>query len=541
MNTTIRVPAVTAVMIALLLASCDNGFEEMNVDPTSAASIRPEYVLTTSQLALAGTRYEQWRANFIYAESMIQHVATTAGYWSGNFYTLNQSYIEALWDVGYDGLGDGNRAYVKLLQDIIYNHQDDPDMANVVAAARILRVLAFHRLTDSYGDIPYHEAGLGFITQDIDPTYDPQSEIYPHMLSELQAAVAQFDAARPSIGSADLIYGGDISRWRKFGNSLMLRLALRLVKVDPSAAQEWATRAINAGVMENNADIAYLMHQDGPSSGPNGLNSNGVTDVFRADSPRLSELMVSWMKATGDPRLPLFGAVFSGSGTTWPGTVQVVSTDPAHMIGMPNGLDGAALQNHASWSEVENLDLSAQHPDWDELDPAWRYVQPGPLLRNPAGPTIFQSYAEVALMKAEAAHRWGIGNAATEYENGVRAAMEHMNIYSYGPYSGAIDAASIDAYLAANPFDPANALQQINTQYWAATFLNGIEAWANYRRSGFPVLIPINPPGNVTQGRVPSRFVYPNNERLLNEVHYQAAVSRQGPDLMTTRVWWDVQ
>ncbi|MBT8305972.1 MAG: SusD/RagB family nutrient-binding outer membrane lipoprotein, partial [Maribacter sp.] len=140
---------------------------------------------------------------------------------------------------------------------------------------------------------------------------------------------------------------------------------------------------------------------------------------------------------------------------------------------------------------------------------------------------------------AEAAERWGLagGDPEPHYNAGVRAAMKMLELY--GP-AGAIADADIDAYLLANPFDAGNALEQINTQYWAATFLNEYEAFANWRRTGYPALVPVVYPGNVTNGTIPRRLTYSVSEQSNNPENYAAALSAQGPDELTTRVWWDV-
>ena len=152
---------------------------------------------------------------------------------------------------------------------------------------------------------------------------------------------------------------------------------------------------------------------------------------------------------------------------------------------------------------------------------------------------FFMTYAEVELLKAEAAVRgWHSGDPQTHYENGVRAAMQYLVMYDP---NAAISGADIDAYLAANPYDPANAMEQINTQIWAATLLNEYEGYANYRRTGFPALTPVNYPGNVTGGTIPRRLRYREAEAVANPENYSAAVSKQGPDEFTTRMWWDAQ
>lgn len=513
-----------AAMALVLLTSCESGFEELNVDPTQANSMPPEFQLPTVQLGTAGTRYEMWRGNLIYSSAMVQHQANT--WWAGAKYSEgSDDWRGAFWRVAYNGNGDSRRAYIKQVQDLIANNQDDPAQANFVAAARILRAFAFHRLTDFYGDIPYSEAGKGFLEDNVAPRFDPQSEIYPDLLNELAEAVAQFDDGAQAMGSADLMYGGDITRWQRFAHSLMLRLGLRLVKVDQGAALSWVEQAIAGGVMQSNADIAFVQHQSGPNVGPNGMNSNGNGDVYAVDAPLLSEFFVDYLKETDDPRLPILGARYDGPASS--GDSEIVSTDPDDLYGWPFETDDQTVQNHPQWD--------------DDLGYHGVFAQPNRLLRGLDEPTFFLTYAETEFMLAEAAVRgWHGGDPAAHYENGVRAAMEHLSLYD-GDGLADIPAAAIDAYLATNPYDPANALEQINTQYWVATFLNGFEAWANYRRTGYPDFEPINYPGNPTGGTVPRRIMYPTSDQVLNKQHYDEAVARQGPDLMTTRIWWDAE
>jgi len=523
--------SLLVLLIAVLLASCDalSDFGDMNVDPTQASTIDPGMQFSTVQLATAGSRYETWRVNLIYGEAIVQHLAHT--WWAGDKYTFNEDWATSLWRTAYSGAGVSWRAAVKNIEDLKARLEEakanGEPVDNLLAAVRIWRVLIYHRITDTYGDTPYSEAGKGYLEGIFAPRYDPQQEIYMDMLKELEEAVAQFDPSQPTFGNADLVYGGDITKWKKFGNALMLRLAMRLVKVDPATAQQWAVRAINGGVMESNDDIVYMRHQTGPSTGPAGINTNANSEVFAVDVPRLSQTFVNWLKAHNDPRLPVLGAVIKDG--------QVI-TDPTEQKGMPNGYDANTIQNHPSWT--------------GSLDD---YSRVNPLLTGLDDPFFFVTYAQTALLRAEAAVRgWTSEDPATLYAEGVRAAMKQLSLYDA---SGAadIDDAAIDAYLAANPLssDPDEALRQINEQYWAATFLDGIEAWANWRRSGYPVLEPApvddpNPyPGNVTNGQIPRRLTYPPSEGVLNAENYQEALSRQGlrgdPSDMAVPVWWDRQ
>ncbi|MCY3595088.1 MAG: SusD/RagB family nutrient-binding outer membrane lipoprotein [Rhodothermaceae bacterium] len=502
-----RLSIAAALCLSLLIASCDSGFEEMNVNPTQASQIDPNFKLTNIQLRISGERYENWRTNLIYSSVMIQHFATLPGYWAGDKYGYIASYSAAMWDRYYPNIA-------KNIEDLLLQTAEDPEMANMHHITQIVRVIMYHRLTDLYGDIPYSEAGKGFIEGVTQPKYDAQSTIYPDMLAKLEAAAAGLSAGSPSFGGGDLLYQGDVEKWKRLANSLMLRLGMRLVKVDAGAAQSWVQKAIAGGTMESNDDIAYVPHND-----PSGWR-NGNGSVFLADrSPRISEFFANWMVEHNDPRLYVYGQT------------PVAGSDP---IGMPNGrIAGGSdadhgIENHSSWVSCD----SGAEPCGMDV-----YLVPNDVIKGQDDPMFFMTYAEVELLKAEAALRgWHSGDAATHYANGVRAAMEYLAMYGA---AAAISSDDIDAYLAANPYDAANGMEMINTQLWAAVLLNEYEAFANWRRTGYPELTPVNYPGNVTGGTIPRRLRYRENEAVANPQNYSAAVSAQGPDELTTRVWWD--
>ena len=328
------------------------------------------------------------------------------------------------------------------------------------------------------------------------------------MLNELETGIASISSG--GFGGADLIYGGDTEQWKRFGNSLMLRLAMRMSEVDAASARTWVGKAIAGGVMQSNADDAFIAH----TNGPEGVNRNGIGEVldksngFGDDCPRLSATLVDWMTATGDPRLDIFGELpASGSGVH---------------NGMPNGLDDTSIQDNPTGTSVD---------DFDRVNPVLVTVE---------SPMMFMTYAETELLLAEAAVKgWHTGDAATHYENGVRAGMKQ---YAHWDASLEVADADIDAYLAANAFDGSES--QIGWQYWAATFLNEYESFANWRRTGYPELTPTNHPNNVTGGTIPLRLVYPQGEAGGNPDNFQAALDRQGMSSdftshLTVPVWWD--
>ena len=495
----------------MLFSACTDGFEEMNVNPTQADQINPNFKLTNIQVQISGQRYENWRTNLIYSSVMIQHFATLPGYWAGDKYTYIGSYSAAMWDRYYPNIS-------KQIEDLLIQTAEDPEMSNMHHITQIMRVVMYHRLTDLYGDVPYSEAGRGFLDGITKPAYDPQSAIYADMLAKLEAAATGLNASGATFGSGDLMYGGDVEKWRKFANSMMLRLGMRLVKVDPAGAQSWAQKAISGGTMESNDDIAFVPHND-----PSGWR-NGNGQVFQADgSPRISEFFTNWMVENNDPRLHVYG---------------MVPVAGAPVVGMPNGrVTGGSdadfgIENHPTWISCD----ADPAPEPCGMDV---YLTINPVIKGWDDPMFFMTYAEVELLKAEAALRgWTSGDAAMHYNNGVRAAMQYLVMYGSEAF---IMDEEIDGYLDANPYDPAMGMEQINTQLWAAVLLNEYEAYANYRRTGYPAITPVDFPGNVAGGQVPRRLRYREAEAVANPENYGKAIENQGADEFTTRMWWDAQ
>ena len=201
-------------------------------------------------------------------------------------------------------------------------------------------------------------------------------------------------------------------------------------------------------------------------------------------------------------------------------------SDPSKQKGMPNGKD---------LSGIAGRDISTD-PSYTTMPD---YSSHSPYMIKASGPTFILTYGEYELLLADAAQRFGIGDAVGHYHNGVKAAITYLN--QYDPAMAVSDAA-VETYLTANPYDPAKGLEMINTQYWMLTntMLDFYESWANWRRSGYPDLIPVNYPNNVTNGTIPRRFPYPLAESNVNPVNYKAASDAvPGGDNLMGRVWWD--
>ena len=506
--------------IGLSLVSCTRNFEELNTDPNSVTinNYNPSYNLTKAQLEYTGNSdfsYETWRVNIIYAGMMMQQLAN-ASWYAGDKYIQNDGWAASYFERAYND-------QIKYIVDLLQITKDKPGSANLYQIARIMKVMIFHRITDIYGDVPYTEAGLGYYGRVFTPKYDKQQDIYMDMLKELDAAATALDPSKDKPGAADLIYrGGDqsIQQWKKLAYSMMLRLAMRMSKVDPNTAKTWAEKAYAGGLMQSNADNAYILHDKAGGRNSVNRNSNILSGEWNATGNGevfLSKTFVDFLKNNNDPRLQYIAKVKATG-----------SSAPALQVGLPNGYD----QNGGVYDVSKAPGYSGSINNFSTIR--------ADVFLNLDGPTFLATYAQDELLLAEAAKRgWSVGaNAATHYRNGVRAAMEQLSQYNS---MATISSGEIDAYLAAHPYNDANAFEQINTQYWATNFLDWYETWANWRRSGYPTLTPINYPGNATGGQIPRRMLYSTSEASANGTNLQEAISRQGPNSFTNRVWWDKQ
>lgn len=521
MRKKLLIPILAAAAIAGF-GSCKKDFVEINTDPNhiTSSTINYAYLFTNAQLITSGNSdangYEDWRNNLIYSSCMIQHLSSTTGYWAGDKYTYNAGYNSAYWDENYNNS-------LRNIVEVVYNTEKDTAKANLYQIARIFKAFMFQRITDMYGDCPYSEADLGYIKGITSPKYDKQQDIYNGLLTELQDAAGKLDASKTnSVGAADLMYGGDVAKWKKFAYSEMLRIAMRMSKVDATNAAKWAQTAAAGGVMTTADDDAVVKHE--ATTGTPVPNGTGL--ILIGNDPnayRVSQTFVNYLKSTSDPRLTYLATVCADptvgtdkGDTTW-----------ASQLGQPNGYDVAGS------GSTYDLSKAAGYPgDPNKYSVVNRYT-----FSRLDAPSFLLTAGETQLLLAEAAQRgWVTGTpAATFYTRGVTAAMQSLTTAGAGP-----SASAISAYLTANPYNAGDALNQVNSQYWVATFMDENEAWANWRRSGFPALTPVNYPNNATGGTIPRRFTYPQGEASTNGTNYGAAVSGlDHGDKMTSHVWWD--
>ncbi|MGG7665147.1 SusD/RagB family nutrient-binding outer membrane lipoprotein [Dyadobacter sp. BHUBP1] len=504
-------------MLALALSltfitGCDQGFDEINTNKVDPTSLAPSLILNKAIIATTYLDGVSTLGMLCYNFGIVQQVITPYGssLSGGNYNQQNNSNSPLVWVNFY-------RNVIKQLVAVTEETKDDPLSADVYNAARIWKAYAFMILTDTYGDIPYFGAGKGYISEEIRPKYDPQEAIYKDILKELEEASGALGASKDPV-TTDILYGGDIARWKKLGYSLMLRAGMRLTKVDPSTAKSYVTKAVAGGVFESNADNSVIRHTS--------LYNNFIANHLAAREKTnfyLAAPFVNYLKENNDPRLPVFAVRYVGAKGGPEQSSDRASSDPKVQIGMPMGYNDVTINSVLAENGVVSL--------WD-----FTQINLTTVLKLDA-PEFHITYAQVQLLLAEAAVRgWVTGKAADYYAKGIRANLEQMALYDS---KAAIKEDAILTYLKAHPLDEARALEQINTQYWVATFLDGNESWANFRRSGFPALKKNPYPGSEIKEDFIRRMPYPDSEIVVNLQNVNDANARQGPNDLNTRVWWD--
>lgn len=479
---------ITILIVGFSFSACEKDFEEINKDPNN-----PTFVATSDLLAGAerGLVKHLFGMNDEWGFAYIPHVYMQ--YWAATLYTNVDRYETIPYDF--------TDFYVNSLSDlqriIELNTNEETAQAaaaygpneNQIAVARILKAYAFHNLTDIWGAIPYTEALQG--SKDFTPAYDSQESIYDDLINELTEAAEQIDEAESIEG--DIIYSGNMSAWKLFASSLRLRIGMRLSKVNPDKAEQYVKDAIDAGTFESQEDNALYFYL---SSSPNNSAWNQQYE-FGAPEYACSNVLIEKLVALNDPRLEIYAQPSEATGE-YVGMVYGVSNAEAGGIGYSNvSLPGVRM-------------LAAEEP------------------------AILLGYSEVLFLKAEAAARgWIPGNAATFYADAIAASFEYWGVE--------IDETEFDIYLEqdAVAYDPANFEKSIAEQKWLSLYTQGPEAWAEWRRLGFPELTPAIEA--VANRDIPRRKGYPYSEFTLNGDNYSVAIEAQGPDVMDTRVWWDVE
>lgn len=505
-----------ALTLVMGLSSCDKDFEEINVNPNSPEKVSSALLLPT---VIRSTTNEIAGNAWGYGNVVMQYTAKI------------QFTNEDRYNWGPQGSPYGS--FYNALRDInnIIEISGEANEQNYVGIAKVMRAHLFSYMTDAYGEIPYSEAiqakdGVNY------PKFDSQEVIYAAILTELEEANNLLGTTAERV-DGDILFNGSVIRWKRFANSLRLRILMRLSdRKDPSAAmQAILNNPTQSPIFTGTNEEAALQYLgDVPNQHPLYTNRSGSFDEYR-----LSEKLEGTLKDLNDPRLFAFAQPTTDSKAGVVGAVTAYE-------GVPNGLgDEEALQYSPSGDKTKGGSnfLSRVGLLWA--------CQACTSLANPTGyQAILMSYAEVQFILAEARERGfiSIGSAEDYYKKGIQASVDYYRArYTFINQPNIASKLVLDdAYFAqpkvAYTGTSQEKLAKIGTQKWLALFFNGMEAWHDWKRTGYPSIKP-GPAAFINT--VPVRFMYPGSVQALNEENYKAAVARQGADAITTKVWWDVK
>ncbi len=487
MRTIYKIPLAFVFAIALFTPfSCTDGFDELNTNPKLVTDelIKPELLLTK---VLKRSSFE------------IQNSGTVAEY-SG--YLKRGDSGQLLIFRTSDSPFDYYIRHIASLQAIIKLTKDKPELANKNAIARIWRVWVFHRMTDAYGDIPYSEVARSFDDITYYPAYDTQEAIYQDLLNELKEAAGQLseDAEQKSYGDADVLYQSDAMAWKRFANSLRLRLAMRVRYADQSLAQTHISDVFGAELISDNSQNATISSEgEGAAdlANTNPLYQNFVNQSAGAGNAISAGLvLVENLLNTNDPRLEAY----------------VKQNNEGDYRGGAINMTLAQKEQYPQVSKYTDRFIQAEY-DFRAM-----------------------TAAEVSFLKAEAVLAGlASGNANDLFQQGIEQAMELYDI----------DAADVNTFLASAAGSLAGTseeqLEQIITQKYLALFGDSYEAWAEHRRTGYPRIWTGAEAAPDTDGHVARRLAYPLGEYNLNTEKVKAAAARIGGDLLKSRIWWDAK
>jgi hypothetical protein len=528
-------------IVAIFIGGCTKDFDQINTDPNYPTEVTTCALFTAAQKSLMDDMMDEWwagRQSQLYAQ-----------YWTQRNYTSEDRYAMRQ---------NNNNTYFRLLYtDImdlveIIRLNEDPltrvkyaiygDNDNQIACAKILKAWAMQVMTDTYGDIPYSEAFQGNTEAEIlNPKYDRQQDIYQALLNDLKAAVDMINVDASGFSSGDIIYGGDMTKWKKFGNSLRLRVALRM-----SYAEETKYAKINEIIAENAGDpeAYFTSNADNAIFSYIGSNPN-VAPVYNAlwnearNDFTMCKTLIELLKGDDDT---LNGKINPFHGLVDP-RLQIYSRPKGGVYnGMPYGMTDAQSQVYKGKCPSFYYDLNGKAA----YSPVTATV-----VHNPRWSPVYMDYAEVEFILSE------VNNfEQAHYINGVRASIEYWRdmAVDFERWSTAeVNDFNIQLgdYIAALP--AANE-ENVMTQKYIAFYMQGYQAWAEYRRSGYPLCIVL--PGQVTHrladgtdiifnaleethGGVPRRVTYPQQEYTVNGTNTTAAAVQIKGDYLYTHVWWD--
>jgi len=516
LNSRLQLAILCSLVVSL---SCTKKYDDINTDKNSVATIGPAelpFLFSKAQSAATESQWNYHVAQNLFADQYAQYFACTATYFPSDRLNIRMDWVGAAFSPMYTDV-------VPQLQSIFA--VSDPGSAEY-AMSQVMWVLTFHKVTDYWGPIPYFAAGVPAPSV----PYDAQDKIYDDFFKKLDSAntTLKSHAGENHFGDYDLFFGGDVNKWVKFTNSLRLRLALRISKVDASRAKTEAEAAFTAGVMTDSPGDDCTVERSTKGGDGNGLSIMSDWNEFR-----MSASMESVLKGYNDPRMPVYFLPAKNTGT---------------FEGLRNGL--------TSTQQTEN----ANKPDNNShVGTLWASPSAGGSADYLSTRQQVLETAEVYFLRAEGAVLgWSMGGTPKDlYEAGITNSMKQWGITGAAVTSYISSTATpvapndyLNSPAVSNipvKFDPANQdiqKEQIATQKWLALFPDGIEAWADYRRGHYNKLYPVANSENADLTNPATQWIrripFLDNEKVVNGPAVDAAVQLlNGPDKITTPLWWD--
>ncbi|HEY8916961.1 MAG TPA: SusD/RagB family nutrient-binding outer membrane lipoprotein [Chitinophaga sp.] len=475
------------LLSCLAIAGCKK-LEDINHDPTKPTTTQPQYLLTGAEKSAMDILYagpQNGRIGMPYAQ-----------YWTGNDkandsrYLLDEGINGGLWDNLY-GVSLHN------LDQIIQMNRATPiaNSKNQIAIAQILKAWIIQFLSDAYGNVPYTQA-FKLNENNLRPAYDDAKTIYRSLIDTLATQAAGMDPSLASFDAGDVLYNGNVAAWQKLAYSLILRLGIRMADADPATAKT-VIEANFAKAMTSNADNAQFQYLGiAPNKFPYNESERPLSEFF------VTATLVDYMQSLTDPRLGIYA-------------------------------------RKAADSVYRGLAYGTSETNPNRLPPA-NYSYPGKRIYAADMAGILMTYPEVEFILAEAAARgMSTGDAATHYQNGVKASME---------YWGITNADSVAAYLTRVPYVAGDWRNVIGSQKWLALYPQGFQGWfertrLNFQKPGGDSLFRAPADGSLDPNvsYVPYRLTYLVSEQQQNKAAYDAAASAIGGDTKKTKLWWNKQ
>jgi hypothetical protein len=482
-----RILSLLSLSALFVVGSCTQEFDQMNVDPNNPTAVGPQYLLpfaletSIDRYWGSSTRFE--RLNLDGAMLWMQYLSRNIYSNEGDNYGVSVAFYNNNWR-GFFNDGLLNYQRIITLSQPGGRYQN----TNYEGIGLVMRTWVYSVLTDVYGSIPYSEALKGTAESPIyTPNYDSMETVYAGMLADLKTANEKLSVSGPAV-AGDILYNGDILKWKKFANSLRLRLANRQAAKKPAES-----RAIMAEILGNsttypiftsNADNAVLKNT---ATRPSNNEWNEVFVYQSRTDWNISKTLADKLTALNDARLRVYAQ----------------PNAQGQYVGHANGLPDAIATTYLASSSVI-----------------------GTYFSQLTTPSVLMTFAELNLTLAEAAVDGDIsGSAQTYFERGITASFDQYGLQVTSTYLTGIGAAT---------------KAKVMEQKWIALFGQGVESWIEYRRTGLPVL-PAKDPRSVFEnnGVLPTRLQYPTSEYSLNEANLRKGITQNGgDDNMRTKLWW---